>query len=178
MKGWSVQTVKPRSDKWKTGWIRQVAKNIVVTNVRRYTRLIRNRMAIPKKSDCLRFACMWKAIVMVRLPEFWRSTRKVSPIGLAAILPIYHPPHCHPKWKRRNWMSCTRSSGTKKRNLRSHDSRSRHTLCFELGCGLGAYFWSPASVPGACSASHTVLQRCLSCLRHLVLWRSLWNENR
>lgn len=67
-------------------------------------------------------------------------------------------------------MNCSHLSARKKRGLRFDRSRPSDTLCAELGCGSRTDFSSLASLSGTCSTSQAILQRCLSNLRHFVLW--------
>jgi hypothetical protein len=70
-------------------------------------------------------------------------------------------------------MSCSPLWARKKRNLHPNHRRPRHSLCAELGCGCGANLRSPASLSGTSTTSQTILFRCLTCLRHPLLWGSL-----
>ena len=159
-------------------WMVQAVKSINATNVERFIHLSQKEMDIQPKHAYWRYACMWKGAVMAQLDACWRSIHKVSPIGSTSTPPNYPLLPYRTRSGRRNWTSCTLLSERKKRNLCSHGSGSRHTLCSKLGCRASQNNRNVASLFGARSPSQAVLQWRFSRVWQLVLWRSLWNANR
>jgi hypothetical protein len=140
------------------------ANVIVAVNAIESTHLNPSHMDILRKPACSPSACMWRGAAMVQLHECSGSIHKVSLTGSAPILPNYLKHRYQRRLGKLNWMNCTPSLARKKRNLRPDNSRSRHSLCLELGCGVGKNLGSITSLLGARSTSQAVLQRCFSCL--------------
>ena len=175
---WNVQSAKRTGNSTKQASILLGVNAIDVVNVIECTHPNRYNMVIRKKHACWQSACTWKAAVLARLDECSKSIHKVWPIGSVSTQLNYRRHLCQQRSKRLNWMNSIPSWARKKRNLRSDDRGSRHTLCSKLGCGAGKNFGSSASMLGTCTPSQTVLQWCFSGLRYFVLWGSVWNADR
>lgn len=118
--------------------------------------------------------CVIKCSIGCRLGGSRRSVRKMLRIGSMLIPASYRRRRCLPSHTPLNWMSCTPLWSRKKRNLHPKHCGSRHSLLIELGCGANQKQWSYAGVSGTCSASQTILLRCLCALWYALLWSTLW----